>query len=226
MDVLATNMLDGFVGLGTRFDSHPQLEPRAQHVRSCIDNYRAARLTRSQFSNGKSGNLKDYSAVVLEGKNQQPANQLKLYEQTCSVSTYPDSFYNRHQNDVDLSYAHNFDVSNYYSHHNYRRGPLQHPPQEISTMSTLQLSVAVTSAQILIPATAHTLESEVATASESNTSGTKTSSASGERDRNDNPRIRHDLGQLLQLYHSGRLIKKVLIALFLSKLVYLYVVIQ
>ncbi|KAK9731429.1 hypothetical protein QE152_g13633 [Popillia japonica] len=50
MDVLDPNMLDGFVGLGARFDSHPQLEPRAQHVGSCIDNYRTARLTRSQFS--------------------------------------------------------------------------------------------------------------------------------------------------------------------------------
>ncbi|KAK9731823.1 hypothetical protein QE152_g13342 [Popillia japonica] len=79
---------------------------------------------------------------------------------------YPDSFYNRHQNDVDPSYAHNFDISNYYPHHNYRRGPLQHPPQEIATVSTLQLSVAITSTQILIPATAHTLESEVVTALE------------------------------------------------------------
>ncbi|KAK9719562.1 hypothetical protein QE152_g22574 [Popillia japonica] len=114
---------------------------------------------------------------------------------------YPDSFYNRHQNDVDLSYAHNFDGSN--PHHNYRKGPLQQPLQEIATVTTLQSSVAVTSAQILIPATAHTLQSEVATASESNTSVTKTSSPSGERDRNDNSRIRQELGQLLQLYHSG-----------------------
>ncbi|KAK9700611.1 hypothetical protein QE152_g31150 [Popillia japonica] len=214
MDVLDPNMLDGFVGLGARFDSHPQLEPRAQHVGSCIDNYRS--LTRSQFSiyivHGTLGNLKDYSAVVLENKNQQRNDSTYNNQQTNSnimnrhvqsQPYYPDSFYNRHQNDVDPSYALNFNDSNYYPLHNYRRGPLQHPPQEIATVPTLQSSVADTSAQTLILATTHMLQSEVATASASNTSGAKTSSASGERDRNDNPRIRQELGHFLQLYHSG-----------------------
>ncbi|KAK9759086.1 hypothetical protein QE152_g245 [Popillia japonica] len=124
MDVIAPNMLDGFVGLGARFDSHPQLE---QHVGSCIDNCRTARLTRSQFSiyivHEKLGNLKDYSAVVLEGKSQQHNDSTYNNHQTNSnfmnrhvqsQPHYPDSFYNRHQNDADPSYAHNFDVSNYY----------------------------------------------------------------------------------------------------------------
>ncbi|KAK9700402.1 hypothetical protein QE152_g31278 [Popillia japonica] len=44
MDMLAPNILDGFVGLGARFDSHPQLEPRPQYLGSCIDNCRTARL--------------------------------------------------------------------------------------------------------------------------------------------------------------------------------------
>ncbi|KAK9731430.1 hypothetical protein QE152_g13634 [Popillia japonica] len=133
--------------------------------------------------------------------NNQQTNSNIMNRHVQSQPYYPDSFYNRHQNDVDPSYAHNFDDSNYYPLHDYRRGPQQHPSQEIATVSTLQSSVADTSAQILIFATTHMLQS--ATASELNTSGTKTSSTSGERDRNDNPRIRPELGHFLQLYHSG-----------------------
>ncbi|KAK9730421.1 hypothetical protein QE152_g15220 [Popillia japonica] len=140
---------------------------------------------------------------------------------------FPDSYYNRRQNDVHPSYpwlqssvavtsaqilipatAHtlqsevatasesNTSGSKTSSASGGRDRNDVHP-----SYPWLQLSVAVTSALMLIPATAHTLQSEVATASESNTSGSKTSS--GGRDRNDNPRIRQELVQFLQLYHSG-----------------------
>lgn len=170
----------------------------------------AEKLISDILFHGKLGNLKDYSAVVLEGKNQQRNNTTYNYQQSSSnfmnrhvqsQPYYPDLFYNRDQFVVDPSYAHTSD--NYYPHQNYRGSPLQHPPQEIATVSTLQSSAAVTSAQILVPTSVHTLQSAVATATKSNAFGSKTSSAPGEKNKKDSPRIRLELEQFLQLDHSG-----------------------